>query len=63
MIPLCLREVAAVVGGRLDAVPDPDAPVTGVVIDSRQVGAGALFVAVPGARVDGHDFAADAVRA
>ncbi|WP_322780174.1 UDP-N-acetylmuramoyl-tripeptide--D-alanyl-D-alanine ligase [Frankia sp. Cas4] len=63
MIALCLRDVAAVVGGRLDAVPDPAAPITGVVVDSRQVGPGALFVAVVGARVDGHDFAADAVRA
>ncbi|WP_241255833.1 Mur ligase family protein, partial [Candidatus Protofrankia californiensis] len=41
----------------------PDAAVTSVVIDSRQVTAGALFVAVAGARVDGHDFAADAVSA
>ncbi|WP_439105694.1 UDP-N-acetylmuramoyl-tripeptide--D-alanyl-D-alanine ligase [Congregibacter sp.] len=29
---------------------------TGVAIDSRQVGPGDLFVALPGERVDGHDF-------
>ena len=32
-----------------------------VVIDSRIVSAGDLFVALPGARADGHEFAADAV--
>ncbi|MFV0429384.1 MAG: UDP-N-acetylmuramoyl-tripeptide--D-alanyl-D-alanine ligase [Arachnia sp.] len=34
-----------------------------VVIDSRRVTAGSLFVAVPGERVDGHDFAGVAVTA
>lgn len=36
---------------------------TRAVIDSRQAGPGDLFVALPGERVDGHDFAAAAVRA
>ncbi|MDX6482124.1 MAG: UDP-N-acetylmuramoyl-L-alanyl-D-glutamate--2,6-diaminopimelate ligase, partial [Gaiellaceae bacterium] len=31
--------------------------------DARGVDPGALFFCVPGARVDGHDFAADAVAA
>ena len=35
--------------------------VTGVDFDSREVVPGHLFVAVPGAESDGHDFAADAV--
>jgi UDP-N-acetylmuramoyl-tripeptide--D-alanyl-D-alanine ligase len=35
---------------------------TGVSIDSRKVPAGALFVAIAGARFDGHEFAGDAVR-
>ncbi|BDZ43843.1 UDP-N-acetylmuramoyl-tripeptide--D-alanyl-D-alanine ligase [Paraoerskovia sediminicola] len=34
-----------------------------VVVDSRLVADGSLFVAVPGDRVDGHDFAAGAVEA
>ncbi len=34
--------------------------VTGVAIDSREVAPGNLFVALPGVRVDGHDFVADA---
>ncbi|MBU0705136.1 MAG: UDP-N-acetylmuramoyl-tripeptide--D-alanyl-D-alanine ligase [Chloroflexi bacterium] len=37
-----------------------DQPVTTTVIDSRQVEPGALFVALRGERVDGHDYVADA---
>ncbi|MEM9532638.1 MAG: UDP-N-acetylmuramoyl-tripeptide--D-alanyl-D-alanine ligase [Pseudomonadota bacterium] len=36
---------------------------TGVAIDSRQVASGQLFVALPGERVDGHDFVAAAAQA
>ena len=64
MIPLTLQEIAGAVGGRLDGVPDPGAAVTGAVeFDSRLVGPGGLFVALPGERVDGHDFAGTAVAA
>lgn len=41
-----------------DALVGPD-----VVLDNRAVTPGALFVAIPGTRVDGHDFAAAAVEA
>lgn len=62
MIDLTLREVAAIVGGTLHDVPDPEARVTGTVeFDSREIGPGGLFLALPGARVDGHDFAATAI--
>ncbi|SDU22283.1 UDP-N-acetylmuramoyl-tripeptide--D-alanyl-D-alanine ligase [Halopseudomonas salegens] len=37
-----------------------DAQFDRVVIDSRQAGPGCLFVALPGERVDGHDFLAQA---
>jgi UDP-N-acetylmuramyl-tripeptide synthetase len=51
------REVAgAAVGG------GPDAQVDRVVHDSGRAAPGALFVAVRGRRVDGHDFAAAAAR-
>ena len=63
MIPLTLAEVASATGGRLDAVPDPGVTVRSVVVDSREVRDGALFVALAGSRVDGHDFAAAAVAA
>ena len=46
------------VGGAAGAVE-----VTAVVHDTRAVAPGALFCCVPGARVDGHDLAADAVAA
>jgi UDP-N-acetylmuramoyl-tripeptide--D-alanyl-D-alanine ligase len=62
VIPLSLARIAEVTGGQLHA--DPDAVVSGeVVIDSRRVGPGGLFAAVPGERSDGHDFAAAAVAA
>ncbi|HEX6968379.1 MAG TPA: UDP-N-acetylmuramoyl-tripeptide--D-alanyl-D-alanine ligase [Micromonosporaceae bacterium] len=63
MINLSLAEVAAIVQGRLIAA-DPDAAVTGrVEFDSRKVGPGGLFVAFPGEKVDGHDFASAALTA
>ncbi|KQB85218.1 UDP-N-acetylmuramoyl-tripeptide--D-alanyl-D-alanine ligase [Corynebacterium oculi] len=64
MIPLSLAQIADIVGGELHDVPDPEALVTGFVeFDSRKVTPGGLFIALPGARVDGHDFAATAVSA
>ena len=64
MIALTLAEIAAATGGELVDAPDPGAVVTGpVVVDSRSSTPGALFVAVRGERVDGHDFAGAAVAA
>jgi len=54
VIALEVGEVAAVLGTGLTA-GDPAALVTSVVADSRLVQPGALFVALPGARVDGHE--------
>ena len=62
MIALSLAEIAQITGGRLDSVDEPETPVTGFVeFDSRKVTPGGLFVALPGARVDGHDYAHTAV--
>jgi UDP-N-acetylmuramoyl-tripeptide--D-alanyl-D-alanine ligase len=64
VIPLSLGEMAALLGGTLHDAPDPAVRVTGSVeFDSRQVGPGGLFVALPGQRHDGHDHAAAAVAA
>ena len=63
MIDLTLAEVARLVGGRLHRATG-DERVTGTVeFDSRAVGPGGLFVALPGERVDGHAFATTAAAA
>jgi UDP-N-acetylmuramoyl-tripeptide--D-alanyl-D-alanine ligase len=62
VIALPVAEVAAVLGTDLTA-GDPGALVTSVVADSRLVQPGALFVALPGARVDGHEHVVPAWRA
>ncbi|KRF17399.1 UDP-N-acetylmuramoyl-tripeptide--D-alanyl-D-alanine ligase [Nocardioides sp. Soil797] len=62
MIEMSLAEIADAVGGRVDG----DAQVrvsAGAFVDSRAVVPGGLFVAIPGERVDGHDYAAAAVAA
>ncbi len=64
MIDLSLAEVANVTGGTLVDVDEPDTRVSAaVVVDSRLVEPGGLFVAVAGERVDGHEHAAAAVAA
>ncbi len=59
---MTLAEVAAVTGGRLHRARG-DERVTAVEFDTRAIGPGGLFLALPGERVDGHDFAAAAVAA
>jgi UDP-N-acetylmuramoyl-tripeptide--D-alanyl-D-alanine ligase len=67
VIDLTLAQIAEIVGGRLADISPADAAsrrVTGTVeFDSRAVTYGGLFLALPGARSDGHDFAAQAVEA
>jgi len=71
MIPLSVAEIAVLTGGTVHSGqgalngpvlngPVLNGPVvTGpVVTDSREAVAGALFAALPGERVDGHDYAA-----
>src|ERR1700754_4381857 len=60
MIPMTLAEVAAAVNGRLNLATGAEQLTGSVEFDSRKVTAGGLFVALPGERVDGHDFAASA---
>jgi UDP-N-acetylmuramoyl-tripeptide--D-alanyl-D-alanine ligase len=65
VIAVTAAQVAAATGGRLHPEDlDPTTVVTGpVVVDSRQVEPGSLFVALPGEHTDGHDYAAAAARA
>ncbi|WP_263248865.1 UDP-N-acetylmuramoyl-tripeptide--D-alanyl-D-alanine ligase [Saccharopolyspora rosea] len=61
MIRLSLADIADAVGGRLHRAEGSEIVTAGVEFDSRKIEPGGLFVAVPGERVDGHDFAARAV--
>ncbi|MEV8306000.1 UDP-N-acetylmuramoyl-tripeptide--D-alanyl-D-alanine ligase [Streptomyces flavidovirens] len=62
MIALSLAEIAGITGGQSHDIPDSGLKVTGpVVIDSREVRPGSLFAAFAGERVDGHDYAEQAV--
>src|SRR5580700_7497131 len=67
MIALTVAQIAAIVGGELADISAEDAAsrhVTATVeFDSRKVTSGGLFLALPGARADGHDHAASAVAA
>lgn len=59
MNELSVQAVAEIVGGRV--IGDPNRQVgPGVVIDSRIAQPGSLFVALPGEKVDGHDYLVNA---
>jgi len=62
VIPLCLREIAAITGGTVagDSAVTVTAP---AVLDGRQATPGGLFAAFTGERVDGHDCTAQAAAA
>jgi UDP-N-acetylmuramoyl-tripeptide--D-alanyl-D-alanine ligase len=60
---LTLAAAAAAVGGRLVGAADPQRPVRGLTIDSRQVRPGMLFAALVGTRTDGHAHASEALAA
>jgi UDP-N-acetylmuramoyl-tripeptide--D-alanyl-D-alanine ligase len=57
---LTLNWIVEQLAGAAYSGPTPALPIHEVVIDSRAAGPGALFVALPGERVDGHDFVAQA---
>lgn len=58
MEPLSNREIADALGV---CCPVADGIVTTLCTDSREAGAGSLFVAIPGERVDGHNYIATAL--
>ncbi|MCA1820905.1 MAG: Mur ligase domain-containing protein, partial [Pseudonocardia sp.] len=63
MIELTMAEVADAVGGVLHGCSGTEMITGGVEFDSRRVQPGGLFVALPGERVDGHQFATAAMAA
>ena len=61
MIPLTVADIAKIIGADIVGL-DPDAVITEVpVIDSRRVEPGTFFVALPGERVDGNNYAKEAI--
>jgi UDP-N-acetylmuramoyl-tripeptide--D-alanyl-D-alanine ligase len=58
-----LDKIAEVTGGRLSGATGRERVDGEVVIDSRLARPGGLFAALEGEHTDGHDYAADAVRA
>lgn len=56
MIELSAAAIAAATGGTLTASVDPHLAVDSATTDSREVAAGALFIAKPGEQADGRDF-------
>ncbi|MDF2977422.1 MAG: UDP-N-acetylmuramoylalanyl-D-glutamyl-2,6-diaminopimelate/D-alanyl-D-alanyl ligase [Actinomycetospora sp.] len=61
MIDLTLADLARLTGGRLHGATGDERVTGSVEFDSRAVTPGGLFVAMPGERVDGHDFVAAAM--
>ena len=58
------KQIAAYTGGQFLVDPiDASALMTGITWDSREVRPGWLYVALPGERVDGHQFVEAALRA
>ena len=61
---MTLTEIAAACGGTYFGDPESAAKeVSSVVIDSRKVEKGSLFIAIRGARVDGHTFIPQTIEA
>jgi UDP-N-acetylmuramoyl-tripeptide--D-alanyl-D-alanine ligase len=56
MIELTASTIAGATGGTLTASASPDLKVHAATTDSREVTAGALFIAKPGEEADGHDY-------
>ena len=56
MFGLHVSEAAALCGGSVSVLPETDQEITRVVIDSREVTPGCMFVAYRGEKTDGHRF-------
>jgi UDP-N-acetylmuramoyl-tripeptide--D-alanyl-D-alanine ligase len=56
-----IEELVAATGGKLTG--QPRGVIDGISIDSRSIAPGDVFVAIKGDRLDGHDFAAAALKA
>ena len=57
---ISVKQAAAIVGGKLSGKGNVERELRGLVIDSRLVEPDFAFAAIPGERVDGHDYVAKA---
>ena len=58
----CMKLQEIVAGaGVAEALADPNIDISSIVYDSRKAGAGSLFVAIRGEKLDGNQFTADAI--
>jgi UDP-N-acetylmuramoyl-tripeptide--D-alanyl-D-alanine ligase len=63
LITMTLDEIAAVTGGRVVNAPTTVTVTGPMEYDSRKIAPGGLFAAFEGEKVDGHDYAATAMKA
>jgi UDP-N-acetylmuramoyl-tripeptide--D-alanyl-D-alanine ligase len=63
VISVTVDEIATMLSAQLVGPGDPAVVISALTADSRTVGPGALFVALPGERADGHDFVVAAAAA
>ncbi len=63
MIAVTVDEIATLLGAQISGSGDRTATVTALTADSRTIPAGALFVALRGEHVDGHDYVGAAAAA
>ncbi|MCT6875623.1 Mur ligase domain-containing protein, partial [Frischella perrara] len=56
MMKLTIEKLQKIVDGQLIAITDRDVLIKDIIIDSRKITAGALFVALAGEKFDGHQF-------
>lgn len=59
--PIVPRALSALLRGLVAVAADQDREITGLTLDSREVKAGDLFVAIPGSCTDGRRFIDDAI--
>lgn len=59
--PVVPRALSALLRGLVVVAPDQDREITGLNLDSREISAGDLFVAIPGSSMDGRRFIDEAI--
>jgi UDP-N-acetylmuramoyl-tripeptide--D-alanyl-D-alanine ligase len=62
MIPFTLREIANIINGQILNATGDELVTAPPFIDTRDIVEGGIFAAFMGEKVDGHNFAADAIR-